>query len=179
MFIYNIKLDGKNLVKTVFIILSIIITIFFLYSTYKIVEESFKVQDEIPVPEVQILTTENYTNVLKVVHENLEDYLGIQISFTGYIYRLNDFAENQFVLARDMILSETESFIVGFLCEYPNAIDFPGGIWVEVTGEITKGYYHGDIPLLQISEMKQIETPTEDIYVSPPDDAYIPTSVLF
>jgi len=57
MFVYNIKLDGKNVVKITFIIISVIITLFFLYSTYQIVSESFRVKDELPVPEVQVLTT--------------------------------------------------------------------------------------------------------------------------
>ncbi|MCL2355027.1 MAG: hypothetical protein FWC68_04040 [Oscillospiraceae bacterium] len=105
--------------------------------------------------------------------------MGILVSFSGYIYRLNDFADNQFVLARDMVMSENETFIVGFLCEYPPSMNFPGGTWVEITGEITIGHYHGEIPVIQVFEIAQIEAPTDDIYVYPPDDAYIPTSILF
>ena len=179
MFVYNIKLDSKNIVKTVFIIICIIITLFFIYSTYQIISESFRVKDELPVPEVQVLTTRNYANVLRVVHDNLEDYLGIHVSFTGYIYRLNDFEENHFVLARDMVVSNTETFIVGFLCSYENSSNFNDGTWVEITGEIAKGDYHGGIPIILVTEMRQVDIPTDDVYVHPPDDAFIPTSALF
>ena len=48
------------------------------------------------------MTDENYTNVLKEVHENLDTYVGQKICYTGYVYRVADLPENQFVLARDM-----------------------------------------------------------------------------
>ena len=36
----------------------------------------------------------------------------------GYVFRANDFKENQFVLARDMIISSNlQTLVVGFLCE--------------------------------------------------------------
>lgn len=55
-----------------------------------------------PSGEIAYLTDENYTNVLKEVHENLDTYLGQKICYTGYVYRVSDLQENQFVLARDM-----------------------------------------------------------------------------
>ena len=39
----------------------------------------------------------NYTNVLKSVHENIDNYVGMKINFTGYVYRVLDLNENQFV----------------------------------------------------------------------------------
>ena len=47
MFIYNIKINSKGLVKILFIIIAIIITMYFLFSAYKIYTNSFKVNDEI------------------------------------------------------------------------------------------------------------------------------------
>ena len=84
MFIFNIKINSKNIVKTAFIIMSIIITIFFVISIYKILSESFRVRDEMASPEVSVIEASNYTNVLKSVYENLDDYVGQTICFTGY-----------------------------------------------------------------------------------------------
>ena len=74
-----------------------------------------------------------------------------------------------------MISSDFQYVIVGFLCEYENAKDFANETWVELTGKITKGNYHGDMPIVKVTEMKTVDKPNEE-YVYPPDDTYIPTS---
>lgn len=104
--------------------------------------------------------------------------LGQKISFSGYVYRVYDFSDNQFVLARDMVVSSNfQTLVVGFLCSYEKAKDFKDGTWVEISGRITKGYYHGDIPIIEIENIQEIAKP-QDILVYPPDDYYIPTSSL-
>jgi len=179
MFIYNFKLNVKSIVKVVFIIITIIITIFFLISTYKIISESFKVKDKMDTPDIAYIEPNNYTNILKSVYENLDTYIGQKICFSGYVYRQIDFSDTQFVLARDMLTSSSnQTLIVGFLCDYKNSKDFQDGVWVEIVGEITKGDYHGEVPIIKIKEIKQIEKPSEE-YVVPPDDTYIPTSVIY
>ena len=86
--------------------------------------------------------------------------------------------DNQFVLARNMIInSNSQSVVVGFLCECDSAKDFANDTWVEITGEIVKGSYHGDMPIVRITDIKAVDTPKEE-YVYPPDDSYIPTSVV-
>ncbi len=180
MFIYNFKINGKALVKVLFVIIAIAITIYFCVSAYKIYNNSFKVKDEIEEQDVMYLTSENYTNVLKAVHDDIDSYVGKKICFTGYVYRALDFKETEFVLARDMIISsDMQTLIVGFLCDSKNVKEFANESWVEITGEITKGTYHGDMPIIQVKEIKQIEKPQSNIYAYPPDDSYVPTSNLF
>ena len=180
MFIYNVKINGKSLVKVLFVIIAIAITIYFCISAYRIYNNSFKIRDEIQEPDIMYLTSENYTNVLKAVHDDIESYIGKKICFTGYVYRCIDFKETQFVLARDMIISsDMQTLIVGFLCDSKKANDFENDSWVELTGEITKGTYQGDMPIIKVKEIKQIEKPQNDIYAYPPDDSYVPTSIMF
>lgn len=180
MFIYNVKLNGKCLVKILLVAIAIAVTIYFFVSAYKIYNNSFKVKDEIDEEKTMYLTAENYTNILKCVHDDIDSYIGRKICFTGYVYRLLDFKETEFVLARDMVISsDMQTLIVGFLCDSKNAQDFPNESWVEITGEITQGSYHGNMPIIQVKEIKQIEKPKDDIYVYPPDDTYIPTSAIF
>ena len=102
MFVYNIKLNSKNIVKIALVIISIIIVIFFLLSLYNVFTNSFKVRDNVPEPNVAYLKADNYTNVLKSVYENLDTYIGQKISYIGYVYRVSDIEDNQFILARDM-----------------------------------------------------------------------------
>ena len=180
MFIYNIKINGKAIVKVLFIIIAILITVYFCISAYKIYNNSFKVRDEIIEPEIMYLTAENYTNILKAVHDDIDSYVGKKICFTGYVYRCVDFKETEFVLARDMIISsDLQTLIVGFLCDYKSAKNFENDCWVELTGEIVKGNYHGDMPIIDVKEIKTIEKPQDNIYVYPPDDSYVPTINIY
>lgn len=179
MFVYNVKFNSKSIVKFSLTIISIIVVIFFLISLYKILSSSFTVSDEVPEPDVAYLKVEEYTNVLKSVYENLDTYVGQKISFSGYIYRNLDFSENQFVLARDMIVEgSTKTLIVGFLCSHKEASNYADGSWVEITGEITKGNYHGEVPIIRVNKIKQIDKPSNE-YAYPPDSTYIPTSIIY
>ena len=185
MFIFNFKLNKKKLSKLLlflacifcFILLAIAISNFI--TKIKSSTKTTIVSDIIPYPETANLTEENYTNILKSVHENLKTYLGQKISFTGYVYRVADLKDNQFILARDMIInSKNQTVVVGFLCQSDNAKNFKDGAWINITGTIEKGYYYGDIPYIDISEIKEVQKP-EIEFVSPPDDAYIPTTVIY
>ena len=104
------------------------------------------------------------------------DYVGKKLTFTGYVYRVYDLTETQFILARNMIINaQSQTVVVGFLCEYDNAQDLENETWVEITGEITKGDYHGDMPIVKITKLNRVDAPSEE-FVYPPDDSYIPTS---
>jgi uncharacterized repeat protein (TIGR03943 family) len=181
MFICNVSLNKKKLFKIFFIFVVILVLILFAIGIYKIVikaNSTFNVNDSIKSQDVVELTSNNYTDVLKAVHENIDSYVGIKIHFSGYVYRLIDFEENQFVLARNMIISsDYQSVIVGFLCESNQAKNFENNAWVEITGTITKGNYHGDMPIIKISEINSISCPNDE-YVYPPDDSYLPTNSL-
>ena len=180
MFIYNFKFNGKTLVKILFSIVAIAVTIYFGISAYKIYNNSFKIRNETNDPDVINVSTDNYTNILKTVHDDIDSYIGKKIHFSGYVYRMIDFEENKFVLARDMVISsDNQTLVVGFLCDCKNAKNFENNSWVEITGEITKGDYHGEIPVIKIKSIKQIDKPDNNIYVYPPDNSYVPTSNIF
>ena len=128
---------------------------------------------------VQELTVSNYTNVLKTVHDNIDDYVGMRVSFSGYIHRMVDFKDNQFVLARDMVISsDLQTVIVGFLCECDDIKQYADKTCIQIEGEIIKGDYHGDMPILKITKIQKIDKPSDE-YVYPPDAAFVPTSAIF
>ena len=179
MFIYNLKINSKNIVKIAFAIMSIIITIFFIISIYKIITESFRVRDEINKPEISYIEPNNYTDILKEVYENIDNYVGQTICFTGYVYRNSDFDKDYFVLARDMETSqENKTLVVGFLCNCKESEKYVDGTWVEIVGTIEKGNYHGEIPILKIKSIKETSIP-EEKHVPMPDNTYVPTAVIF
>lgn len=179
MFIYNFKLNGNFIFRiliTFIIIVSLVILIFSLYNFYY--KSKFVVSDSLPLTSVTNIESQNYTNILKQVYEDVDTYVGQTINFTGYVYKLYDFQDTEFVLARDMLInSDSQSVVVGFLCSYDKAKELKEDTWVNVTGEIIKGYYHNEIPVIDINKIEEAQKPEEE-YVYPPEDTYIPTSVI-
>ena len=100
-------------------------------TVYKII---FKSESKASQNEVYEIPANNYTNILKSVHDDVDTYVGQSICFTGYVYRVYDLTENQFVLARDMVVSsDFQTMVVGFLCTTENAKNFKDGTWVEIS----------------------------------------------
>lgn len=178
MFICNIKVNGNKLFKTILIVFGIIVLIITAFVFYRIfASNKVKVNDSIPHSNVTEISPNNYTNILKATHDDINSYVGKEIKFSGYVYRVLDFNDNQFVLARNMLI-DSQAYVVGFLCEYDGISEFDDGSWVEIVGSVTKGKYHNqDIPIIKITSLNSIAQP-EDPFVSPPDNSYVPTSSM-
>jgi len=178
MFIYNVKLNGTTIFKFIFVIIIIFVIVLCGIVGYKIYSASIKVNDDISHNEVSELTNKNYSTILKAVHENIDNYVGQKIKFSGFVYRVYDLDKEQFVLGRNMIISsDFQTVVVGFLSHCKDSINFKDNTWVEIEGTITKGTYHGDMPILEITSIKEIEKPNDE-YVYPPDENYIPTYAI-
>ncbi len=183
----NFKINGKKLLKYLFIVMFIIIIIIFFTGIYNIFfkqtddlkDEKITLKDTIKTDEIFEISPQNYTNILKAVNENIDNYIGCKVHFIGYIYRLLDFSPIQFVLARDMIVNQNplQSLVVGFLCEYKNVSEFKDGEWVDVIGTIQKSDYYGEIAIIEVTNIFKCDEP-QNKYVSVPDDTYVPTSFL-
>ncbi len=106
MFIFNFA--NKNFKKIfigVIIVLSIVliaISIFQLISSFK---SNSKINETNNLIEI---TSEDYTNFLNDCHENIGNYINTKVNITGYIYKMPDFSDNQFVIARTMLI-DTDS----------------------------------------------------------------------
>lgn len=179
MFVYNLKVNGTKLFRITIISIIIIALVILSFSVYNFYYKSkFILNDGLPTNSVANIEANQYTNILKEVYENIDTYVGQSINFTGYVYKLYDLKDTEFVLARDMLInSDSQTVVVGFLCSYDKAKDFKEGTWVNVTGNIIKGYYHNEIPVIDITKMEETKKP-EDVYVYPPDNTYIPTAVI-
>ena len=175
MFICNLKINSNLISKLFLTILLVIVLSIVGISIFKLFNSSSETDND---SNVYNLTPSNYTNVLKAVHNDLDTYVGQQIRFSGYVYRVYDFDDTQFVLARNMVISsDFQTLVVGFLCHCDSASLYKDNTWVNITGTITKGNYHGEIPVIEITNIETIEKP-EDEYVYPPDETYITTSTV-
>ena len=177
MFVYNVKINGSKTFKLIFFIMFLILLCVLGMVIFKIFKEAPKSDSScLPSDDICKIKPINYTNILKSVHENIDDYVGMKINFTGYVYRVPDLNENQFILARDMIISsDFQSVIVGFLCECDTAKNYMNDTWVEITGQIYKGSYNGPMPIVSVTQINETKKPNDE-YVYPPDESYIPTA---
>lgn len=182
MFVYNFKLDKKIINKCLIgfgILIVVIIISIFCYNSIKS-NSTFKVEDSVITNEIQEIASQNYTNVLRSVYENPDIYVGQKIRFSGFVHRIYDFKNNQFVLARNMIIdNNNQTVIVGFLCESKEIADIPDNTWIEIEGEIQKTNYHGETPVVKVTKLTKIAKPDTDEFVYPPEDTYIPTSAIY
>lgn len=136
MFICNFKINSNFILKLFLTVLLIIVLSIIGISISKLFNGS---SDNSNNSNVYNLTPSNYTNVLKAVHNDIDNYIGQQISFSGYVYRVYDFDDTQFVLARDMIISsDFQTLVVGFLCHCDTASLYSTGCWVNITRNCNK-----------------------------------------
>ena len=160
MYVKNIKLNPKKIL-IICLIIAILITLVLEIT-------SPKQENALPTENYDFeLTEENFTTVLKQVHNNIDGCVGKSIKCSGFVFTLYDFKENNFVCGRNMML-DGEDKVVGFLCEYNGDLDIVQGEWIEITGVITKGYYMGDMPVIQVDKIKKITAPP-NTYVKAPD----------
>ena len=97
----------------------------------------------------------------------------------GYVYKVSDLKQNEFILARDMDVGNNQTVVVGFLCSYDNTSNLEEYSWVNITGEITKGKYNNsDMPVIKITNLEKAEKPSNDT-VPMPDDSFVPTCVIY
>lgn len=187
MHVYNFKVNKNKILKAILLFFIIICVIILVYSLLKLFRgmknynaENFVVNDSCFENTGTIeIQSNQYTNVLKAVHDNLADYIGKEITFVGYIYKIDYLDENQFVLARNMIINEAnQTVVVGFLSEYDNISQYENLAWVKVTGTIQKGNLNGEIPIIKITKIEPADKPAQE-FVYPPDDTYVPTNATF
>lgn len=180
MFIYNLKINGSTLFKMVLAVIVFVVILLCGNIGYRIYQESVKTSDELGTKgTVAELTNQNYSSILQMVHDDIDTYVGQQIRYSGFVYRVFDLTEEQFVLGRNMIISsDFQTVVVGFLCHSKQAMSFRDNTWIELEGTITKGSYHGsDMPILEVTSIREIQKPNDE-YVYPPEENYIPTSII-
>lgn len=172
MFVFNVSIKkSKIYLYILLVVILLIIGCFVIKSINKSTNKN-TVNDSMETITYEI-NPESYSTVLKDCYANLDDYVGRKIKFSGFIYRLYDFQPNQFVLGREMIVAKlsngkAQAVVIGFLCSSDNAQSFADGDWVEIEGTITKGYYHSELPVVEVNSIEKTNCP-ENPYVYPPD----------
>ena len=171
MFVFNFKVDKNKFLKwfkVAIILLAIMLFVLTIVAIFKKPISDVKAGEE-RTKNLE-LDSSNYTQFLKDCHDNMQRYENTNVVATGYVYRLPDFKENQFVLARTMLInSNSQAVVVGMLCECENAKDYKDYEWVSISGIVDKGDYNGSIPEIKVFEIKKSEIPEDEFVYEPID----------
>ncbi|MBY0123708.1 TIGR03943 family putative permease subunit [Bacillus sp. S/N-304-OC-R1] len=102
------------------------------------------------------------------IHMDIQKYKGKQIELTGFVYKEDDFEQDQVVLARFLITHcVADASIVGFLSEHPDASSMKTDTWIEAKGILDVTTYDGiELPLIKITSWKEIPDPQKP-YIYP------------
>jgi len=113
-------------------------------------------------------TEQLYAPFYQEINENMRQFVGKEITLTGFIYKEKDFKPNQFVLGRFLITHcIADANLIGFLSELEHGTEPKEDTWVEAKGRIEIQEYDGvEMPALKIEEWKEIGEPKHP-YVYP------------
>lgn len=151
MFVINFKLNFKKILL-VCIVLSLVTAVLVetTYNKSQTVNSTTKYD--------YILNDENYTTLLKQIHENIDNNIGKTITVSGFVYKQDDFKDDMFVCGRNIIVNEEDS-IAGFLCSQIDAKKLNANEWIEVTGIIQKTDYNNTMPIIKVNSITKIKAP--------------------
>ncbi len=153
MFVVNFKLDYKKILIACVVIALFVATIMEFGTKTK----TSSVNSNISNYDFD-LNEENYTELLKSIHENIDLCIGKTIHLTGFVFRMPDFKDNYIVCGRNTI-SNSEDKVAGILCDYSDAKSLIDSEWIEITGVIAKGEYNGQMPIVKIGKLTKVTAP--------------------
>ncbi|MBQ7667759.1 MAG: hypothetical protein IJS47_00315 [Clostridia bacterium] len=103
-----------------------------------------------------IITKDNYIEILRNCHDNIDDFVGKKIVVSGYVYLQDNFSFNHFVIAKNLVVMPGgEPYVVGFLCENLTDYSFYSNDTIRIKGKIVKGNFNGiDYPIIQFKNFE-------------------------
>jgi putative membrane protein len=115
------------------------------------------------------ITDINFTEVMSEIHVYSIDYLGKEITMTGFVYKDAEFSPRQLALVRYVVVCCTaDAAPYGLLCEWDGAGTYGQGTWLDIRGRIEMGRHQNrSIPTLKPVTVKKSEKPPKDPYIYP------------
>ena len=120
------------------------------------------------IDETIIMDNDNYVRWIQEIYDNIEKYNGKKIQVSGFVFKEEQFEDNEFVSARMMMVCcAADMQPIGFLVRYDNAAELNVDTWIRVYGTIAKGEFNGNaIPVIEADKVENTEKPEFD-YVYP------------
>lgn len=115
------------------------------------------------------VTDRDYTEIMSELQFFPQDYIGKEITMTGFVFKPPEASNSQFSLVRYVIVCCTaDALPYGVLCELKDAANYEEGTWLTIKGLIQQAAY-GDqtVSAIKVTSLKRIQEP-KDPYVFPP-----------
>lgn len=112
----------------------------------------------------------DYTEIMNELQFFSQDYIGKDITMTGFVFKPPEASSSQFSLVRYVIVCCTaDALPYGVLCELKDAANYKEGTWLTIRGVIQNTTYDDQtVPVIKITSLKQVQKP-KNPYVFPLD----------
>lgn len=112
------------------------------------------------------MNDENFIAVTRILDQWGSEFVGKRIEYFGFVYREEDFEEDQFVIARFGIsCCAADASVYGTIATYGEAAKLENDEWVRVEGTLSTTMYHDvEIPMIEIHQLVKVKQP-KDPYV--------------
>jgi putative membrane protein len=114
------------------------------------------------------VTDDTFVKWLEAISTNTDEYLHKNIELTGFVFKTDDFSDNEFVPARMLMTCCTADMTpIGLLANYNKTSQLEKDSWYKFKGKITMGEYQGsETPIINILSHEETSKPAEE-YVYP------------
>lgn len=115
-----------------------------------------------------VLTEKNMFHLLNEIYEAPERYMGAAAEMTGFVYKLEDLAADEFALVRLVVTCHVAHAVPdGFITVYSGADNLAVDSWYQVRGVLEPGTYQGQATIkLRVTELTPLSQP-KDPYIYP------------
>lgn len=127
-------------------------------------------EDQLPYDldqEVIDIAPEDYGIWYVDMMDNLEDYVGKTVRYSGQVLKSRDLEAGFFVPGRmAMTCCADDTQFIGYVCKWPDSKRLKMGSWVTVTAKIAEEYmevYRDKGPVLYASEVVPAEKPEQEL----------------
>lgn len=107
------------------------------------------------------ITTENYMEVMEIIYKYPNEFIGREITYTGFVYNDPQNEKNQFLFRFGVIHCIADSGVYGLMTTDTNQ-HYDNNTWLNVKGTISVEYNQNlkqAIPVLHIEEEKAVNQP--------------------
>lgn len=111
-----------------------------------------------------VINDSNYIETLIDMSDNLDSYVGSEVSINGFIYRDDTMSSNQFVIGRLAITCcAADAQLFGYLCKYDDWNKLKDNEWFNIKAKIETTVMDGmKLPYFNVQEVNMIDKPKDE-----------------
>ena len=107
------------------------------------------------------VTTENYMEVMEVIYDYPDEFVGKTLEFTGFVYNDPSDQKSQFLFRFGIIHCIADSGVYGLLTT-GNTQHFENNTWIHAKGKLAMHYHKSlgqSLPTLEVESFDKVEKP--------------------